>query len=291
MTTLICRAMLFGSMLTTACTGDERETSGDTATVLTSGELDVLTYNVHGLPGAITGDDTTGRMGQISGRITTHDIVGLQEDFDADNHATLVESSEHSTGLWFNDKLDDRFYGSGLGLLAEAPLVEYIHEHFTTCNGTVDSASDCLASKGFQVARVGVGGTTLDIYNTHLEAGGGSADNEARAAQVGALIDALQGWSANHAVIFTGDFNLRETDPEDLPLIEQLLGEANLERACWAVSCDTPNHIDKILFRSSQSLSLTATRWSNVEADFRDASGIPLSDHPAIEATFAWSSE
>jgi len=284
-------SLILCALLTAACQSNERDKSEDTDPLPTSGELSVLTYNVHGLPGAITGDDTAGRMSQISERITTHDIVGLQEDFDAENHATLVGSSTHTTGLWFDDKLEDRFYGSGLSVLAEAPLVEHIHQHFTSCNGTIDSASDCLASKGFQALRVRIGGATLDVYNTHLEAGGSAADNDARAAQVQALVDSLQGWSTDQAVIFTGDFNLRETDPEDLPLIEQLLIEAELERACWAVECATPNHIDKILFRSSDSIALSASEWSNIEADFRDTEGTPLSDHPAIEAIFEWSSD
>lgn len=283
--------ILAAAMFTLGCHDGTSSALKDTAALETSGDLRVLTYNVHGLPGAITGDDTAGRLSQISSRITDHDIVGLQEDFDADNHASLVAASTHRTGLWFDDTLPDRFYGSGLGLLADAPLIEHVHQHYTTCHGTIDAASDCLASKGFQAARVQFGDTTLDIYNTHLEAGGSSADDDARAAQVEALVDALQGWSAGEAVIFTGDFNLRETDPEDLPLIDRLLDETDLQRACWAVGCDTPHHIDKILFRSSTSLTLTATGWSNIEADFRDAAGEPLSDHPAIEARFTWDSD
>ena len=131
----------------------------------------------------------------------------------------------------------------------------------------------------------------LDIYNTHLEAGGGEADNIARAAQVDALVAALEGWSAGQAIIFTGDFNLRETDPEDLLLIEQLLRETGLARTCWAVDCEAPHHIDKVLFRSSTDLQLRVDAWSNIEADFRDDDDIPLSDHPAIEAMFEWSTD
>ena len=283
------RFWALGLILLASCHDGKDGSVTDTAQDATDGRLRVLTYNVHGLPGAITGDDTADRMRQISARITAHDIVGLQEDFDTDNHDMLIEPSTHATRLWFGDPLPDRFYGSGLSLLADAPLLDHLHEHFTTCNGTVDAASDCLASKGFQAARVRLGTATLDIYNTHLEAGGGEADNIARAAQVDALVAALEGWSAGQAVIFTGDFNLRETDPEDLPLIEQLLRETGLARTCWAVDCEAPHHIDKVLFRSSTDLQLRVDAWSNIEADFRDDDDIPLSDHPAIEAMFEWS--
>jgi endonuclease/exonuclease/phosphatase family metal-dependent hydrolase len=265
--------------------------AADTGSSLNAGDLRVLTYNVHGLPSLITGDDTPERMRQIAPRLTTHDIIGLQEDFDEANHASLVGEADHTTALWFGDKLPDRVYGSGLSMLARAPVVAHQHIHYTTCNGTTDAASDCLASKGFQAVRLRIGEETLDVYNTHLEAGGGAADNEARSAQVDALVESLSDWSDGQAVIFTGDFNLRETDTEDLPLINRLLSEAELERACWAVDCDAPHHIDKILFRSSTRLSLNATGWKNVEADFRDEASVPLSDHPAIEATFDWTTD
>ena len=121
----------------------------------------------------------------------------------------------------------------GLSLLADAPLP-------TTFTSTSPPATEpwtphrTVSPKGFQAARQRLG-TATDVYNTHLEAGGGEADNIARAAQVDALVAALEGWSAGQAVIFTGDFNLRETDPEDLPLIEQpgsgLSGHAGL----WTV--------------------------------------------------------
>ncbi len=289
MQTRFLHAAFLTTTLVSGCEGSKP--TADTGGSPRAGELRVLTYNVHGLPSLITGDDTPGRMREIAPRLTTHDIIGLQEDFDADNHSNLVSASDHDTALWFDDKLPDRIYGSGLSMLARAPLVDHQHVHYTTCNGTTDAASDCLASKGFQAVRIRIGGDTLDVYNTHLEAGGGAADNEARSAQVDALVTSLNDWSDGHAVIFTGDFNLRESDPEDLPLIDHLLGATDLQRTCWAVDCDSPNHIDKILFRSSSRLHLNPTGWANVEADFRDEASVPLSDHPAIEGTFDWTTD
>lgn len=252
----------------------------------TTGELSVVTYNVHGLPPEITGDDTAGRMVQIAPLLSAWDIVGLQENFDDENNATLMAGAGQSSTLWFDDQLQDRFYGSGLSALSSLNIIDFQHTHYADCHGFADSSSDCLASKGFQAVRLAVGTTSIDLYNTHLEAGGGAEDNAARQTQIDELIASLGGWSAGRAVIFTGDFNLRENDPADLPLIVQLLEDAQLTRSCEAISCDEPVHIDKILFRSSDSVSLDVLSWSNLSADFMDAQGVALSDHPPISANF-----
>jgi len=267
----------------------EAEDTGTAAHVPTEGSFSVLTYNVHGLPAAITGDDTTGRMGEIAPRLGSWDILGLQESFDADNHDILTEVSSHDTRLWFGEMLPDRFYGSGLAVLARAALVDHQHTHYSACNGVTDGASDCLASKGFQAVRLSMGTSTIDVYNTHLEAGGGEADNEARQTHVDEVLASINGWSAGQAIVFTGDFNLRPSDPEDLPLIVQLLDEGGLSDSCIETGCAETDHIDQILFRSSDSLALEATEWANRASDFIDGNGVDLSDHPPISASFSWS--
>ena len=281
-----CSMVVVGAI--TGCTKGAEDT-GTAAHVPTMGTFGVLTYNVHGLPAAITGDDTTGRMGEIAPRLGAWDILGIQESFDADNHDILTEDSSHDTRLWFGEMLPDRFYGSGLAVLARAVLVDHQHTHYSACNGVTDGASDCLASKGFQAVRLSMGTSTIDVYNTHLEAGGGEADNEARQAHIDEVLASLNGWSAGQAIVFTGDFNLRPSDPEDLPLIEQLLDEGGLSDSCIETGCAEPDHIDQILFRSSDSLTLEATDWANRASDFIDGNGVDLSDHPPISARFGWS--
>ena len=254
-----------------------------------SGSVSSLSYNVHGLPSEITGDDTPGRMIAIAPRLESWDIVGLQEDFDDANHDRLTASSTHSTHLRFEDKLAGRAYGSGLAVLARADLLDYRHTHYSACNGVLDSSSDCLASKGFQAVRLAFGDASIDVYNSHLEAGGGEDDREARQVQIEELIESLQTWSAGKAVIFTADFNLRPSDPTDLPLMTQLREEAALFDACTELECSEPDHIDQILFRSGDAIQLDPTLWENVSAQFRSDDGADLSDHPAISASFDWS--
>ena len=186
----------------------------------TEGEFDALTYNVAGLPDAISNPDepSAERMPQIAALLDDFSIVGLQEDFVAENHDLLVDTA-HTEERWFDALTTDwkPVVGSGLTILAEdVEVVDYFEEHYASCNGILDGASDCLASKGFQVLRVSLGGEELDIYNTHHEAGGGDADSTVREEQVAAIIASMEGRSAGRAVLLMGDTNLRWSDPEDV---------------------------------------------------------------------------
>ena len=159
-------------------------------------------------------------------------------------------------------------------------------QHYSDCNGVTDGSSDCLASKGFQATTIELGGVRLDVYNTHHEAGGGPADNAARATQVEELLAAVGERSEGHAVLLTGDFNLRRTDPEDVGLLTAY-DEAGLPRACDLQRCPEPDHIDHIRVRSGTDLQLEVLDWSR-ETRFVSEDGTDLSDHPPIAITLAW---
>ncbi len=274
-------------LLATAC-----EDPGDPPT----GELDVLTYNVHGLPAAIAGDDPAGRMPQINPLLGDYDVVGLQEAWVDEFYDALVLGADRLTEVRFDRPLnEDRVYGTGLAVLsdlAEVPAAR-VHQHYTMCNGTLDGASDCLASKGFQMVRMVLAehdGTTyeVDLWNTHFEAGGGDADIEARQSHVDDITAAMIEHSAGRAMIFTADQNLSPwDDPEDEAPYQQIL-DTGLRDSCEILACDEPRHIDKVMVRDGDHVSLVPTAWANPEAFF-DESGDRLSDHPAISATLAWS--
>ncbi|MCB9766002.1 MAG: hypothetical protein H6739_39875 [Alphaproteobacteria bacterium] len=274
-------------LLLLACSTPPEDTGPPPAT---EGQLTALTYNVHGLPPGVTGDDTPGRMTQIAPRLPAYPLIGLQEDFDPENHALLVAQAEHQTQAWFDEVLDDRVYPSGLAVLVDQPLVELLEVHYDACNGLLDGASDCFASKGFQVLRLQLGAGQVDVYNTHMEAGSGEADDAARATQVDQLVATLNGFSADRAVIFLGDSNLHDDDPDDLPLVEQLKEEGGLTDACDAVGCPEPGRIDRVMIRSAGGVHLEVLAW-RVDEAFVDAQGVGLSDHDAVSATLAWSVE
>jgi hypothetical protein len=253
-----------------------------------SGSLSALTYNVHGLPPEITGDDTASRLVDIGPLLPAFDIVGLQEDFDDANHAALVASVNHPTQVRFAEALADRVYGSGLAVLSHLAEESHFHEHYEDCHGVLDSASDCLASKGFQVVRLELApGATVDVYNSHLEAGGGSEDHAARTQHVAQLLHSLADRSAERAVIFLADTNLHASDELDAPLLTQLLEEGGLVDSCAEVGCAEPDHIDRILVRDSAEVSLRVSGWE-VRHEFVDEEGVDLSDHPAIATAMDW---
>lgn len=279
--------MLLLSILLLACTGDPAGGDSGDGSVPSAGSLRVLTYNVHGLPSAITGDDTPGRMVQIAPLLVDFDLVGLQEDFDEANHATLVEPAPQPVQDWFGEKKDDtRAYGSGLALLGPGAATLVHHQHYSACNGVTDGASDCLASKGFQLLRLDLGGVELDVYNTHMEAGGGEEDDAARTVHVDELLAAMDEHSADRPVLFMGDTNLNDDDPEDLVEVLRLKA-AGLRDACDEVGCPEPGRIDRVMLRDGGGVALQAASWQ-VTPGFEDAQGVPLSDHEPIEVQVDW---
>jgi endonuclease/exonuclease/phosphatase family metal-dependent hydrolase len=253
------------------------------------GSFSALTYNVHGLPPEVTGDDTSGRMEAIAPLLNNYDVVGVQEDFIDENHQILSAGVSHGYEDWFNDTVDDsRVYGSGLSLFSTLPILDNHNEHYEGCYGLVTNSSDCFASKGLQLVEVQLTPTiVVHLYNTHLEAGGGEEDNEVRSQQVAHIVDSLNSFSADFPVIVMGDFNLRYSDPEDVPLLEQLIQQGNLTDGCASVDCEETDHIDRILVRGDDALDWQVDQW-NREEEFIDAEGLGLSDHPAISIHVAW---
>ncbi|MEZ4320922.1 MAG: endonuclease/exonuclease/phosphatase family protein [Myxococcota bacterium] len=276
-------------VLLAACTGSEPVDSD--APRPTSGTLRLLTYNVQGLPDVLTDSPRPNveRMTAIAPLLESFDIVGLQEDFDADNHALLTDTT-HPEVAWFSAPVDEsRAYGAGLSLLSREPRTDYVETFYTACNGVFDGASDCLASKGFQRLSLDLGGVTVDLVNTHHEAGGGPEDDVARRSQVQQVIDTLAA-VPDHAVIFMGDTNLRPSDPEDVDELA-LYADAGMRDACVELDCDEPDHIDRFLIRDAPGITLTVDAWEDLDATFRFAEGDPMSDHPPISITLSWSTE
>ena len=252
------------------------------------GTFVALTYNVHGLPEFVTGDETGSRMQQIAPMLDGFDILGLQEDFDTRWHAVLDEAASHEARQWFGDVPQGRFYGSGLFLLSIFKETHYAATRYDTCHGTSTGASDCLAAKGFQLMRVDLGGgAEVDVYNSHLEAGGGADDAASRARHVEQLIESMTKASAGRAILFLGDTNLHAHKDADALLLERWIETVGLKDACEEVGCPEPGRIDRVLYRDSAGLDLEATGWA-VEERFVDGEGQPLSDHEAISASFRW---
>lgn len=238
----------------------------------------VLTYNIAGLPQGISSSDPLMNTPQISPKLNPFELVLVQEDFSY--HDLLIASSTHayrSTPMASSD------LGDGLNALSHLPFDGLTRTKWVKCNGLIDQSNDCLTPKGFTRFVLDLGdGRAVDVYNVHFDAGRSTGDVVAREAQVEQLNLAIAQRSAGKAVIVAGDTNMKASDE---PTLQKLLMGSSLTCACRALQCAVPNEVDRIMFRSSASVTLTPKGFA-VEPSFVDASGKPLSDHDPMSTTF-----
>ncbi|WP_240138701.1 endonuclease/exonuclease/phosphatase family protein [Streptomyces sp. MUM 178J] len=266
------------------------------------GSLTVLTYNVAGLPEPLSGSKPAKNTKVISQRINSYDIVNVQEDFAY--HADLIKHDEHpyrtppSVPEWV--PVPGVPFSDGLNTLSDFKLRKLDRVTWDRCAGY-----DCLTPKGFTYLRLELpGGTSLDLYNAHMNAGSGTEKKlRVRRDNVRQLSDYIKKHSADRAVIVTGDTNSRYTRPGDI--IRELRDDNGLTDA-WvqlvkggttpevdesAPTCKESAEcelLDKVFYRSGPGLTLDAVRYGNEYAEFLDSKGKPLSDHnpPAVTFTF-----
>lgn len=248
------------------------------------GAFVALTYNVAGLPQGISSSDPETNIPQISPKLNAYDLVLVQEDFayhdELAAEVTLPYASIPATPT-------EAAVADGLNRWSNLPFDPVVRTRWETCfGGLFDGASDCLAEKGFSMARTELGTRTeVTVVNLHMEAGGGPEDQAARASNVTQLLAALA--QVEGALIVAGDTNLQiETRPEDGVLLQDLLDGAGLTDSCDALGCPE-QHIDRVLLRSSDAVTLTPTAWA-VAQEFVTAEGADLSDHPAIRVDLEW---
>jgi hypothetical protein len=157
-------------------------------------------------------------------------------------------------------------------------------------------AADCGAQKGFSVARTRFAeGIEIDVYNLHADAGGGPADNAARAANFVQLADFVREHSSGRAVIIGGDTNLHTDagpdNAEDRRVWEGFQTAAGVSDVCRVVDCGADaGVIDKIAFRNGGGVELMPLTHHFERARFTRADGEPLSDHDPLAVRFAWGS-
>lgn len=219
-------------------------------------EIDVLTYNVAGLPWPVRGGrgEALRRIGDYLGELREAgrepDIVLVQEGFISEI-ADLVAASgypNHVHGPLAGDRAppldnglaDDyrrkafrlrgeglgKWLGSGLHVLSNFPILEFAVRPFRYCAGL-----DCLANKGAVLARIEVPGlpVPLDVVNTHLNARGAAKVPRDRTLlahnlqieELAAFLDDARG--PGYPLIFGGDFNTRNAEDR----IDYALGHAD----------------------------------------------------------------
>jgi hypothetical protein len=249
-----------------------------------SGELNLLTYNVAGLPGFISDSDPAANTPRVSPLLNDYDIVLAQEDFSY--HQALIGHAKHPYQV--EPRPPRRaFVGDGLSTLSVYPVLGTRSVEWRGCYGYLGSLSDCLSEKGFSFARIRLGdGAHVDVYNIHADAGNSEGDVAARRQGFSQLAEFISTQSAEQAVIVAGDTNLEPDDPRDLEILEQFLVRTALSDSCAKLGCQRGG-VDRVMVRGTSHLALTATRWAQDER-FVDAHGEALSDHPAVSVRVRW---
>lgn len=233
----------------------------------------------------------------ISPRLGAYDIVNVQEDFNY--HAALYANDNHPYRTATSGGVP---FGDGLNTLSDYAFQDFERVKWNKCTGT-----NCLTPKGFSLARVRLAeGVYVDVYNAHPNADDTDEAHAARRANISQLSAFIQANSAGNAVIVAGDTNTRYTRTPDN--IRTLVSDNGLTDA-WVqlvkggvqptqggepLMCPTtaPTNncevVDKVLYRGSKLVNLSATRYNNEWASFLDSKGGNLSDHFPHTVDFSW---
>ena len=268
-----------------------------------SGDFLALAYNVAGLPEGISGSHPATNTQLISPLLNGYDLVLNQETWQTPDpnplaplrvyNEVLIADALHpyksipmAQPLGTDPLRPSALLADGLTRMSRFPFGPEIRTRWSGC---FESAADCLALKGFSVARTTFApGVEVDVYDLHMEAGGDPQDDILRDAGISQLRDSMNTYSAGRAVIIGGDFNLHTDSEPDKSQYARLLSEAGLQDACAALACPSLGRIDKFAFRSGGGVTITAQSWHFETEVFVDGMGAQLSDHEALAVRFAW---
>jgi endonuclease/exonuclease/phosphatase family metal-dependent hydrolase len=268
-----------------------------------TGEFLALSYNVAGLPQGISGSMPARFTPLISPLLNGYDLVLVQESWQTPDpnplaplrvyHELLVADADHPyksepapLPLGSDPRRPSALVGDGLNVLSRFPFEPVVRVAWEGCD---DSAADCLALKGFSVARTSFAdGVVVDVYDLHMEAGGNAHDEMLRDQGVTQLAEFLREFSAGRAVIVGGDFNLHTDEEPDGSQYRRLLAETGLIDVCAALDCPQPGRIDKFAYRPSDAIALEPLSWRFETDVFVSPEGEALSDHDALAVRFRW---
>jgi hypothetical protein len=258
--------------------------------------LDVLAYNVAGLPAQISSSKPDLYTSSISPLLNEYNLVHLQEDFcyhDSillfNNHPYRTETTGCVPG------------GDGLNTLSDFPIENIYREKWYHCTN-----ADCFTPKGFSFSQITIMGEKVDCYNIHCNAGSSVAAMSARRGNVEQICRYIGLNSADRPALIFGDFNCRYTREGDsirafLDLgfkdvwVELVRGgEVPPVSATALTACDPDRSVadcekvDKVFYRSGGSLSITPVTYKLDDSRyyFQGNDTMPLSDHWPLYTRF-----
>lgn len=263
------------------------------------GQLNLLTYNIAGLPELISSAVTAraSSIAAIGERINQFDIVNVQEDFNYNKYLYSRNGHRYRT-----ENMGGVPFGDGLSTLSQYPIVDFERVSWTACHGT-----DCLTPKGFSYARIQLAKAVfIDVYNVHATAQDDQEATVARQKNLNQLKQYIQKFSAGKALLIMGDFNAHYAHAldnvasfqKDLGLVDAWVSLKNqgkipsnepnfIARAALELTDDCEG-IDKIYYRNSGQLQFEAKNYQVQKELFQNRDGQDLSDHCAVSLAMAW---
>ncbi|MEZ0227708.1 MAG: hypothetical protein ACAI25_03730 [Planctomycetota bacterium] len=254
--------------------------------VVARGTFKALTYNVAGLPQVVSKVSPSTNTTLISPLLNAYDLVVVQEDFsyqvELASAVTHPQRTAAHTGY-------STILGDGLHAFSRVPFSGLVRTKWIDCNGWINQANDCLASKGFFLIELEPSpGVKIHFYNLHADAGRSGADANTRKSNFKQLADVIFAQSKGVAVMVAGDTNLKVTsDPVDAQTLLDFLRVAGLKDAARTIG--GTETIDRIMYRNSATgdVELEAKKWRYAD-EMIDAAGLPLSDHEGVNVDFEW---
>jgi poly(3-hydroxybutyrate) depolymerase len=277
---------------------------------VTEGTFDALTYNVAGLPVGLSSSQPDVNTPYISPLLNDYDLVLVQEDWANPDpplplrvfHELLIADVTHPylstpkpVPLGTNPLRPTALLSDGINRMSRFPFGEITRVMWPNCFGGADTsdggAGDCLAEKGFSVARTELApGVEVDVYNLHAEAGNTPADMTYIAEDFEVLADFMATHSAGRPVLVGGDFNLHTDRVFHGQVFDDFLAATGLTDVCGVLDCGADaDRIDKFVFRSGSGVVLEPLDHIFERETFvRPTDGAPLSDHSPLHVPFRW---
>jgi len=181
----------------------------------------VITYNIAGLPDAITSNrkltSTKDRFAYIGEKLKNYDIVAVQEAF-----ISQREIIEKKLGSYYvvhgTDNSRVSTPGSGVYTFSKWPVTESHYEKWEHLAG-----ADALSLKGFVAATIVVSPElSIDVYNLHGQTGKTEDKYDIKIKNFARLAKYMdyQSGGSGRPVLLLGDFNVKAGDPVWKSIVE-----------------------------------------------------------------------
>ncbi|MCS4223985.1 endonuclease/exonuclease/phosphatase family protein [Sphingobacterium sp. BIGb0165] len=266
---------------------------------VSEGKLNLLTYNIAGLPELISSAVTerAPSITSIGELVNPFDIVNVQEDFNYNKF--LYSKNRHS---YRTENMGGIPFGDGLSTLSKYPIQDFERVSWDACNG-----ADCLTPKGFSYARIQLAKEVfIDVYNVHATAQDDPDAAIARQKNLNQLKNYIQKNSAGQPLLIMGDFNAHYAYALDnivsfqgeLGLVDAWVNLKNSGKipqskqnfvAMAALELtDDCEGIDKIYYRNNDQMVFEAKNYQVQKKLFQNRAGQDLSDHCAVSLQLGW---